>query len=303
VPIANQALQAQHFLASSGEGLEEISETRSIFGLLKLGHTLSYAFGFYTYLVLLVPVILVLCIWKLLKESEPARVLLWISIGLGLLLLLTQIRLHYFGSFALFLPLLLLLDERVRTLALKPVLTWTLAGVVFLAACSPGPRQRFFMKQVVAGDPDYTMNRALFISLGKICREKPGVVLANPLDGNYLRFHTNCDVIGTNFLLTPQDIAKNRAERAMLSLPAAAILDSQPQIDYLFIRRDEQFVLRPNGMLVLSPDHPSLVDPPLVDELLRADPQHLPQGYRLLDELVYAGTSPRAYARIFKIER
>lgn len=303
IPVASQALEAGRFLTSTIEGIEDISETRSIFGLLERGHSTAFVFGFYTYLIVLIPLILVLCIWKLFHDQSGTRALLWVSSSLGLLLLLAQIRLHYFGSFALFLPLLVWLDEKLPRLAMKPALSWTLAGVVFLAACSTGPRQRFFQKQVVGGDPDYSLNRGLFLSFAEVCAQKPGVVLAHPHDGNYLRFHTDCDVLGTNFLLTRQDITANRDARALFYLPATKIPEVRPDIEYLFIRHDTQFTVRPDGMLILDPDNPHLSDPPLVRELLNADLSKLPAQYRLVDELRYEGQPPIAYARVFAIER
>jgi hypothetical protein len=110
-------------------------------------------------------------------------------------------------------------------------------------------------------------------------------------------------VLGTPFLLTRQDIVVNRDERALFQLPAAAIPEARPDVKYLFIRHDTQFTVRPDGMLILDPDNPHLSDPPLILELLNADPAKLPPHYRLVDELRYSGNPPRPYARVFAIER
>ena len=51
------------------------------------------------------------CLYGVVRGRDPARVLFDVSACGGVALLLAQERLHYFGSFALYLPLIIAADH------------------------------------------------------------------------------------------------------------------------------------------------------------------------------------------------
>lgn len=302
LPIVGAALSARDFFAGSVEGMGDIREARSMLDQLRLGHTWGSIFGKYSHLLLLLPITLVFCALRLRKEQQPARVLFWISSLFGLAMLLTQTRLHYLGSFALYVPLLLLADESLERLPVKPVISWSVLALVILGAHGVG-MPRVSGRMFAGGDGDYELTRPAYARLATACGKAPGVVLANYMDGNYLRFHTQCGVIGSAFLLTAADIAKNREVEQLLSLPAAEVTKRNPLLKYALIRRETMFVALPDGRWIIAPEnHPMLIDPPLVKELLHADKNRLPVQYRLLYELTYPQPPHTAYARVFAID-
>jgi hypothetical protein len=302
VPILGAALRASEFFAGNVEGMGDIMETRSILDQLRLGLTWESIFGRYSYLLLLLPFAATMCVLRLRRERHPARLLFWISSLFGLVMLLAQTRLHYLGSYALYLPLLLLVDENIQRLPMKPAITWSGVALIIIGAHAVAV-PRLFGRQFVGGDGDYELTRPLYSRLAAACEKAPGVALANSMDGNYLRFHTKCAVIGTAFLLTPSDIVKNREEDDLLNLPAAEVPKRNPLLRYAFIRRDTLFVSRPDGRWIIAPeDHPMLIDPPLVKELLHANKDHLPPHFRLLGELTYPTPPHTAYSRVFAID-
>jgi asparagine N-glycosylation enzyme membrane subunit Stt3 len=302
VPIVGAALRAGEFFAGNVEGMGDIMETRSIIDQLRIGLTWESIFGRYSHLLMLLPLVAVFCVLRLRREQQSARVLFWIACLFGLVMLVSQTRLHYLGSYALYVPLLLLVDESILRLPAKPAVTWSVVALIILGAHVVA-LPRLFGRQFVGGDGDYELTRPLYARLADACDKQPGVALANSMDGNYLRFHTKCAVIGTAFLLTPTDIAKNQEEDELLALPAAEIPRRKPLLRYAFIRRQTLFVSLPDGRWIIAPeDHPMLVDPPLVKELLHADKDRLPAHYRLLGELTYPTPPHTAYSRVFAID-
>jgi hypothetical protein len=143
----------------------------------------------------------------------------------------------------------------------------------------------------------------VYLRLHDACARQPGLVLAEPYDGHYLRFHTDCPVMGNNFVLTQADVSMILAEQHLLQLPARDIPGAAPRARYVFVRSATMFFVDTHGMLVFAPgeypDHPNY---PLVRELLAADPKALPVGYRMLYEMRPAPTQA-PYARLFEIER
>ena len=129
------------------------------------------------------------------------------------------------------------------------------------------------------------------------------MVLADPFDGHYLRFHTACSVIANNFVTTSADAAKVLEEQRLLRLAARDVPLQAPAVDYVYVRSDTIFFVDTQGMLVFAPgDYPEHPDYPLVRELLSADAGALPPGYRMLYEL-RPRADVRPYARLFEIER
>jgi len=158
---------------------------------------------------------------------------------------------------------------------------------------------RMFAREVVSGDPYYDVTRNIYAPLAAACAAAPGTVLANPNDGHYLRYHTQCSVIANNFLVTQFQELKTREENELLSLPAAQLAARAPDVKYVYVRRNSLFVSLPDGQLAVMPrGDPKHPDRPLVDELLKAPADQLPPGFRLLAQ---EGPDVAPYARAFAL--
>ncbi len=128
-------------------------------------------------------------------------------------------------------------------------------------------------------------------------------MLAEPNDGHYIRFHTNCPVIANNFLVTARQAERTKRERELLGMTAAQVYERAPEVRYVFVRNNALFYSLPDGTLEFAPDgvegYPEYA---LVTELLRVDREKLPAHYRIVGELKDEdGTWP--YARVFAIDR
>ncbi len=302
-PILGQMALARDFFTVSVEGMEDISEVQSPLELWRRSSSLAYVLTLYTDLLFLVPVTALLCAWKIWRERDPVRTLFWVASLAGVLLLSMQLRLQYFGSFALYLPWLLLLDDWVRKGSVKPVYAWGACVAVLAIAYSSGIRHYMFEQQAVAGDPYYAITRSLYAPFAQACHEKPGVVLAEPDDGHYIRFHTDCSVIANNFLVTAHQAERTHEERELLKLPAKEVPARAPYVRYVYVRGNSLFYSLPDGTMQFAPDGVEGVPQyPLVDELLRADRHSLPDHFHLIYELK-STEAKRPYARLFAVDR
>jgi hypothetical protein len=302
-PILGQVALARDFFAVSIEGMDTISEVKSPLRLWQQSGSAFYFLSNYTGLFLLAPLTAGLCLWKIWRDRDPARTVIWFASFAGLVLLVMQLRLHYFGSFALYLPWLLVLEEWLRKGTSKPALAWGACAGLVLLAYLPGITGHLFEPQAPAGDPYYELTQALYPAFAQVCRQKPGVALAEPNDGHYIRFNTDCSVIANNFITTRQQADRTREERALLRLPASEVLVRAPSVRYVYVRRSSLFYSGPDGHLRFAPDGlEGYPEPALVDELLNADKNAPPEHYRMVVELVANGAT-RPYARLFEIER
>ncbi|MEO8018508.1 MAG: hypothetical protein ABI769_11885, partial [Pseudomonadota bacterium] len=248
------------------------------------------------------PLMMLMSLFMAWREIDTTRFLFWVTSATGLLLLLAQLRLHYFGSFAIFMPLLVVADGYLRRGAFKPAVGWSVLAVAFAVAFSPAVRTRFFGRQILAGDGSYMMIHRLFPQLGNLCRDRPGVMLVNAFDGHYIRFHTDCKVIANNFLVTEQDVKKFAEVDALMHAPAAKVLEMHPSIAYVFVHRNAMFISDPEGYLELAPpDYPGVITQPLVRELLDSDPKQLPPRFRLEINIPYSNNPGTNFARVFAI--
>ncbi len=111
-PILGQMLLAKDFFTVNVAGMSEISEVQSPLELWRTSNSLGYVSSIYTHLLLLVPVTAPALRLENLERTRTARAWCSGSRGLaGIALLAMQLRLQYFGSFALYLPWLLLLED------------------------------------------------------------------------------------------------------------------------------------------------------------------------------------------------
>jgi hypothetical protein len=302
--IVGPLLFAARFFSNAIAGMTEIAEVQSPWHTAVGPGGPGRVAGLYTYLIYLVPITIGLGIYRLRYETDGALAFFWIASLLGLVLLIQQIRLNYFGSFALFLPWILVVDERARRLPARTggaILALLAAALVLLY--TPGFK-RIFERKALANDVYYQITRAIYPALADACDHVPGTVLAEPFDGHYIRYHSRCSVIANPFLVTPLNEAKFLEERRLLDLPAARLQAQAPYVKYVFVRRKNIFYTRADGSTLTMPEgNPNDPDPLLVRELLATPAAQLPPHFRLIKELYFSKdehTLP--YARLFALD-
>jgi hypothetical protein len=216
--------------------------------------------------------------------------------------MLTQFRLHPFGSWALLVGCMLILQYVSEKFNLSKLAVVAVSLLVILVAFQPPLRNQLFEKYAPGISLDYAATRGLFSSLATSCAEEGGVALGYHDDGHYIRYHTDCSVISNNFLLTPLHARKIREADKLLQLDPESFLLAAPQVDYLFVRMYGIFDPGPDGTPQPTPV-PVIVsrNAPLFVAL--TFPDELPIEYQLVDEVRVEDDRNFAYARVFKIVR
>jgi hypothetical protein len=302
VPVVSQLLLADKFLSVSVEGAANISEQQTIWGLVRSQHRLSAATNLYSLLVLLLPFALIVCVYRAWKTQNTQHLLFWTTSLLGLVLSCAMVRMHVFGSFALYLVWIVLLDDLVAQGRIQASIA-RLGNVLVFVGVGASAVPAFYTSTVTANDPYYALTYDVYPDLERECARAPGVVLSNLDDGNYVRYHTDCPIIANNFLLTAFHESKVREVRALMDLPASDLTKRAPFVRYVLVHRQSLWSLRDDGRMQFLPEgDPTLPEPRLISDLIRADPAHLPVGFRMVKELAFEKPSRVVFARLFAIE-
>ncbi len=235
VPIVGQILVAGDFFAQRVNRLSNISEAKSVLRMLRDFDGAFFIRSVYSYLIFVVPLILVGTAVSAVRSRRPELIVFFVFSTLGLLLLITQFRFHYYGSYAMCLPVLLWAWQLAQRYPRRSWLIMGLTVVLFAASLYPAVRYRLFAEYKSGLDAQYQLVRDMMPALKERCNERPGLVLTYNDAGHYVRFHTECSVIANNFLLTPQQSDKIRELDELLYLPVQEVLARRPEVTYFLI--------------------------------------------------------------------
>jgi len=295
VPIGAQLVRGAGFVSGSFSLLDQVFEVQSPYQMFTQTVGPSTTLGYYSGLLLLAPVWLAFYAHRAVRDRRPETIYFAVFVVLGLLLLLSQLRLHYFGYFALISGTLLVVDE------LRMRFAWHRGGVfvatfaALVLAFQPALRERLFVVYAPSSDPEYAAAFPLFLELEKLCAENPGTVLSNTDYGSPILFHTECSVIANNFILRSEDAAHIDEIGRLMQLPPADIRAERSDIKYLLLRAADYSVER-DGI-------PHLVAESPIAKQLFMDPRP-PAGFTLVSETrrTLDGNGPgNIYGRLFKV--
>ncbi len=289
--VSQQVIMGSRFMLSGIVKYEDISETHSVlkqidhFGLIRVIED-------YSALLVFVPVILLYMAIRQFQQNNRQSMYFMVFAAFGLLFLLLQQRMHYFGSFVLFLVPFLYFD---RYFPDKSKIHW--AGlIIFIVACCLPVYGKLSAKVPYARSMDYTYTRQIFPDFAAACSKDPGIVLSEYDDGNYIRFHTDCSVIAMNSIITPQHQQKVFQVEKLFARSASELRQDEPWIKYIYVRRQDN-IFSQSSLAELREKNPGLRW-----ELLSPE-NRFPDGFSLVKELAL-NTSDRRYvpyARLFKV--
>ena len=301
LPLLAQVLTAADFLMGDVIRLDLIAEARSPIAMAMQPAGIARVTNLYSALVWLAPLWLFTSIWLIWREQAAARVYVMVAATFGLALLLTQYRLHYFGTFALFLAPAMFIQALVRAYPERARWISISAGALLVLAYIPPLQGQLFARHVPAIDPYYSISRSIYVDLEKACRSDTGIVLADHNDGHYIRYHTDCSVIANNFLLTPLHEQKVREVDQLMALSPEELLARRPDIRYVFARLEHLYLRQADGsMEPASLQYLLENNPRLVTELL-INSDSPPESYEMIAELRLDDESRVPYARAFKL--
>jgi hypothetical protein len=302
IPLLGQIELAGSFVTGSLGVLDLIQEMQSPITRALHGEAWTVTLV-YTLLIWLAPATVVLCAVLAWRERHHSRLLFWIACVGGLGLLSMQMRMHYFGSFALYLPWLYIAEQIAQK---KPSLykrTFLVATLLLLLAYVPQIRHVLVAPMPRAGDASFEQFHAILPALRKACREDPGVVLADADAGHYIRYYTECSVIANNFLLTEQQFRKVDEMLRLFAQPPVRVELLAPYVKYILIR-PAKITPQKDGSLTYSFFVPGQT-PQLAKALLLGH-GNIPSNFRLLAQVNFEvpGLKVRhfPYVRLYKIE-
>ena len=292
LPLLVPLRQGSRWVFSEVEKLDLIMEARSVARVVWLegGWGLTQL---YSGLLWALPAVMLGAAWFLFKTADPSRRFFLATVLCGGFLLLQQLRLHYFGSFALFLPwLLLLAGPWERYASGRRAITLLSLTLITVAAYAP-TWDRLMHRPGPARDREYDVVRRIYPYFADRCRTLPGIVLADPNDGHHITFHTDCSVVANMMIITPQHERKVRLVDRLMALPLAEVRTAAPYVRYIFVWDD-----RPFWAPGLRQDTPR--SGPLTGEILGL-PLPPPEGLRIVAELELPGTEGQVYARLVEL--
>ena len=300
-PLFTKLLTGTAFLAGDLILLSDISEVQS--PVIRIGEPggISRVTTYNSWLIFLAPLLIVVFLVRAWRQTNAANIYFAIFAVFGLLLMLTQSRLHPFGSWVLLLGSLMLLDEWRKKSDTSELAAAGAALLLLAAAFQPPLKNRLFDTYPPGLSMHYAATRTLFPSLAASCSERQGSVLSHNDDGHYIRYHTDCSVMTNNFLLTPLHEKKILEANHLLRLSAEQLLQAAPHIDYVFVRMYDIFDFGPDGVRPTPLSRVKSRNSPLFVELTFSEA--LPDSYRLIDEVRVVDGRDFAYARVFEIVR
>ena len=302
IPLITKIVSGSAFLAGDLILLDQISEVKSPLNSILTLDGARWAAASYSYLFFLSPVLLMVFTWWAVTRRDASSTFFAVFAVFGMGLMLTQFRLHPFGSWVLIFGSLLLFDRWQRDNDEVSPLAATGAVLLVLAfAFQPPLKEKLFQSYPPGLTKDYAATRTLFPSLAKECAAEPGIVLSYNDDGHYVRYHTDCSVITNNFLMTPFHEKKILQADAMLQSTPEDFLNAEPQIDYVFVRMYEIFEEGPDGVKPVPLQEVVNRNAPLFVALTFGE--NLPPNFKLIDEVRVNDPRDFAYARVYKIVR
>jgi hypothetical protein len=233
---------------------------------------------------------------------EPGRQFFALTSVLFLTLLQLQYRFGVFGVVPLLITLALTLDTITVRWPGGARLCRVAAALGLVAALYP-TKNIWTTGRPPGGDPLYADVHPGLMQLRHACSERPGVVLAAINNGHWIRYHTQCTVIGNVFLVAEADAGKRREVEALLAMTPERLRSERPDIAYVLVH-DELELFVPlgsdgrRGQGVVRWRRDSL---PALPRALLTSPDHMPKGY---GELWTSTTvDGKVFGRLVAIER
>jgi hypothetical protein len=285
---------AQKFMSGQLDAIQGIVEVYSPYKLYSL-YGESVSTRLYSWLMWLSAPMVLLNAWLAYKVRDAGLQFFALAAALGLCLLQLQFRFHVFGTVALLATPLLaihLAQQRWPKLSNRIL---ALGGLAFLVMLFP-IRREWTLHWTPANYVGYREISAVFPVLRDACATRPGIVLTSADAGHWVRYHSECSVIGNAFLLTKQHGDKYFEVEALMKLTPEQLLNAKQPVKYLFVFHSVDLSRGP------EPDLDKLRSalPPLESRML-GPLEGLPPQYQVR----WTRTTPagQTYARLFEIVR
>ncbi|MDJ0916527.1 MAG: hypothetical protein QNJ05_02110 [Woeseiaceae bacterium] len=292
IPVTAQVTRGADFVAGRMEMLSEILEMQSPWAMISGDFGFDATIGLYSLFIVLVPFLLLFCVWRLVKEKEAHLIvyLVFATVGMGLMLM--QYRLNYFGTvFMLSVPWFALAYVPAIQ-GMKRSLVGACAVLIFLVGFRPALVGPLLNEYPVAGSVLYETVQPLMPAMAEACEEDPGIVLAAGQFGHQLSFHTDCSVIANNFLFSDFHFMKVQEVNELFRVPADVLANAGSPIKYIFVMLADTHELVDGVTVLKDLENIEQRNPRLIRDLVFRD--ELPDGIesvKLLELMLEDGSS------------
>ena len=281
IPLVAQVIVGGSFISGSMDMLKSIDEVQSPARMAFTASGADRISMLYGLFVWLTPLWIAVSAWQVFRERRPDFRFFWIFACLSIVLMLFQMRFFYYGSLSLYVVPFWCFDQ-LR--ALRPRLSKAVVAVACVSALVsivPSLKPILFTRIAPSLDPGYANVRGFFPYLNEACKRAPGVVLAAPNEGHYVRFHTQCPVIANNFRMTPQHGERLAYLEGLFDLSAQQLLEKAPEVRYIIASLIGPYTQQPDGSIKPTNDEVLRgINSPLEADLLLTDPKDLPARIR-----------------------
>ncbi len=235
IPAVGNFRHGADFLAANLPGFTQISETQSVFAYLLSGdlHLVNLVYEYYTGLLFAFPLVILLLIKQVRVTPDATLVYAICSCTFGAVLLLAQLRFSYHAPYALLIPALLLYEFRSKRWRYNWAILTVIAAVFYA-----GPVSTLTQAKPLGGVAGYQKLLPFYRVIGNQCRQHPGVLLAFPDEGHFLRYHTDCKLVASNMLASSRDFEYRALALKMLGMSGPDLIREYDWIDYIYLRRE-----------------------------------------------------------------
>lgn len=301
VPLALPIVKGFLYVQGEQVQLDIIQEVAGPLAMyLQNGNSLDVT-RYYSWMILLAPVLVAVFAWRLATRRDAEQIYLAAAAVFGLGLLMMQYRLHPFGSWALLLCPIVLLDEVARQKHIRVAFLAVPALAIVAIAYQPTLRHQLFKIPQAGMAEYYESSRWLYPRLAQECEKDPGVVLSYTDEGHHVRYHTECTVIANNFLLTEQHGQKVLEVRRLLNMTPEEFLAADHDVKYIFLRLFGLWVETDSGREPRDPADITLMNAQLFIHLIGRE--ETPPGFELLKHLELDDEREITYAAVYKVDR
>ena len=289
LPLIRQFILGLDFIGGDLPNYQEIGEIKS---------PLSYFPGYYaeySFLLYLFPLFLGLVTYSLRYITTLERLYLTVFLIFGSTLLLAQRRMHYFGSLALYLPLLLFVNQ-LRFSAKSGVFAKYLAAGIFLTLCYYPSFSKLLTRQPLGMSFDYAVTAPIYQKMKESCDLRPGLVLADYSDGHYITYHSKCSIIANNMFVSSEDFRHVEKVQALLNMTIEELELTETDLDYIYVRREDNIFLN-NGIEDIKISNKGLRYELLIDR------SNIPENWELIAELIDEKLTYPVIAAFYRVNK
>lgn len=298
IPLAGALSFGSEFVSGELEIIRNITEVNSPYEMYKsYGEALSTRL--LSWLMWLTGPMLLLNLWWVFRLRASELRFVAVAGALVLAMMQFQFRFSAFAAASMLLTPLLFASFVAERLPGRRIEVLLASALLFGFAFYP-TLENWRTRWQLGGDSAYAWLRPVFPALNSACVENPGVVLADINAGHWIRYESECSVIGDVFLLTPLHGAKALESARLLRLAPEELLAESSGIRYVLARHSTTLFLDASGRE--GPDLNGLrAKLPALERELLAPNAKLPPQFRMRGEALTPGG--QVYARLYEIDR